>query len=40
MLELCYGTRVVSSCSEWGLLLVAMGRLLIAMTSLVVEQRL
>ena len=40
MLELCYCTQVFSSCSEWGLLLVAAGKLLIAVTSLVMEQRL
>ena len=36
-LGLCCSTRAFSSCGEWGLLFVAVRRLLIAVASLVVE---
>ena len=39
-LGLCCCTWAVSSCSEWGLLFVAVHRLLIAVASLVAEHRL
>ena len=39
-LGLCCYTQTFSSCGEWGLLFVAMHRLLITVPSLVVEHKL
>ena len=39
VLDLCWRTQAFSSCGKWGLLLVAVGGLLIVVASLVAEHR-